>query len=38
MSREKTTRFPFQYMNFPSEEGVAMPFIKQERMRWIGGL
>lgn len=29
MSREKTTRFPFQYMNFPSEEGVAMPFIKQ---------
>ncbi len=25
----KTTRFPFQYMNFPSKNGSEMPFIKQ---------
>ena len=29
MSKIKTTRFPFQYMNFPSKKGMEIPFIKQ---------
>ena len=29
MSQEKTTRFPFHFMNFPNEKGMAIPFIKQ---------
>ena len=29
MGQNKNTRFPFQYMKFPSEKGLMIPFLKQ---------